>query len=99
MRYYTLLLLGLSACILTSCESSGFSRGTRITSVRTTAYTHGESDHIVYGAKTAVGTPVSYTHLDVYKRQPLHRRHRRFRQRARGELEVHGALSFSPRVT
>lgn len=61
MRYHTLLLLGLSAFLLASCESSGFiGRGTRITSVRTTAYTHGESDHIIYGAKTAVGTQLKY---------------------------------------
>jgi 3D (Asp-Asp-Asp) domain-containing protein len=33
---------------------------TRITSVRTTAYTHGESDHIIYGARTAVGTQLKY---------------------------------------
>jgi 3D (Asp-Asp-Asp) domain-containing protein len=59
MRPTLLLLLSLAACFLASCEST-MGRGTRITSVRTTAYTHGEADHIVYGAKTAVGTQLKY---------------------------------------
>ncbi len=29
--------------------------------VRTTAYTHGESDHLVYGRKNAIGTTLKYT--------------------------------------
>ena len=29
--------------------------------VRTTAYTHGESDHLVYGSKNAIGTNLKYT--------------------------------------
>src|SRR6188768_426900 len=56
-------LLGFSAGLMTSCSStggSGIKKGTRITSVRTTAYTHSESDHIQYGARTAVGTPLKY---------------------------------------
>jgi 3D (Asp-Asp-Asp) domain-containing protein len=36
---------------------------TRINSVRTTAYTHSESDHIQYGAKTATGTNLKYGHV------------------------------------
>lgn len=67
MRTLSLLFLGLAATLLASCTSSGiFGSGgltrsaSRITSVRTTAYTHGESDHIVYGAKTAVGTQLKY---------------------------------------
>lgn len=61
MRHYTCLLLSFCACFLTACSSSGLlNHGTRITSVRTTAYTHGEADHIVYGAKTAVGTQLKY---------------------------------------
>jgi len=61
MRHSIRLLLILSACFLASCSSSGiFGHATRITSVRTTAYTHGESDHIIYGAKTAVGTQLKY---------------------------------------
>jgi 3D (Asp-Asp-Asp) domain-containing protein len=50
------LLMALPSCSTTS----GVKKGTRITSVRTTAYTHSESDHIIYGARTAVGTPLKY---------------------------------------
>ncbi len=64
MRHFHIILLGLTASILCSCTSSDIfnlsKKGTRISSVRTTAYTHGESDHIVYGAKTAVGTQLKY---------------------------------------
>ena len=61
-----LCLLFTSALFVSSCASSTSSRiaknskGTRINSVRTTAYTHSESDHIIYGARTAVGTPLKY---------------------------------------
>jgi 3D (Asp-Asp-Asp) domain-containing protein len=63
-----LCLLFTSALFLSSCASSNSktsrvaknSKGTRINSVRTTAYTHSESDHIIYGARTAVGTPLKY---------------------------------------
>jgi 3D (Asp-Asp-Asp) domain-containing protein len=67
MRLPSLLLLGLAVCLLSSCSSSSiFGAGklnknaTRITSVRTTAYTHSESDHIIYGARTAVGSNLKY---------------------------------------
>ena len=67
MRHLHLILLGLAVSLLASCSSSGlFSAGkigkgsSRITSVRTTAYTHSESDHIIYGARTAVGTNLKY---------------------------------------
>jgi len=61
MRTASTLLLCVAAAALCSCASSQGGRivtknGTRITSVRTTAYTHTESDHIQYGARTAVGT-------------------------------------------
>jgi 3D (Asp-Asp-Asp) domain-containing protein len=61
MRIASTLLLCVAAAALCSCASSQGGRivtknGTRITSVRTTAYTHTESDHIQYGARTAVGT-------------------------------------------
>ncbi len=50
--------------MLASCSStddvSKNKGAVRITSVRTTAYTHGESDHLIYGAKTAVGTTLKY---------------------------------------
>lgn len=65
MRVPSLLLFCLLAVLLASCAgTSGGAkfggRGTRISSVRTTAYTHSESDHIVYGARTAVGTPLRF---------------------------------------
>ncbi len=67
MRHLTILLLGLAACLLASCASTAVvgantpnKSATRITAVRTTAYTHGESDHIIYGARTAVGTNLKY---------------------------------------
>ena len=61
MRTAPILLLCVAAAALCSCASSQGGRivtknGTRITSVRTTAYTHTESDHIQYGARTAVGS-------------------------------------------
>lgn len=37
--------------------------GQVITNVRTTAYTHNESDHIAYGARTAVGTLLKHGQL------------------------------------
>jgi len=70
MRTATILLLCLTAALLSSCSSTSTStagrktvstsKGTRITSVRTTAYTHSESDHIQYGARTAVGSTLKY---------------------------------------
>ncbi|SKA92670.1 3D (Asp-Asp-Asp) domain-containing protein [Prosthecobacter debontii] len=65
----TSCLLVVAAALLCSCSSSSSNRnllskkGTRITSVRTTAYTHSESDHIQYGARTAVGTQLRYGSL------------------------------------
>lgn len=62
MRFSTAILLGLATCLLASCSSSGVfgKSGSRISSVRTTAYTHSESDHIIYGARTAVGSNLKY---------------------------------------
>lgn len=61
------LLFCLVAALLCSCSSTSSNKrnvvskkGTRITSVRTTAYTHSESDHIQYGARTAVGGQLKY---------------------------------------
>lgn len=56
----SILFVGAACILLSSCASAISSKGTRITSVRTTAYTHSESDHIVYGARTAVGTPLKF---------------------------------------
>jgi 3D (Asp-Asp-Asp) domain-containing protein len=59
-------LICATAVLLSSCASSSSGRktvsnkGTRITSVRTTAYTHSESDHIIYGARTAVGSQLKF---------------------------------------
>lgn len=70
MRNATTCLLCFVAALLCSCSSSSSTaktkgkvmsqKGTRITSVRTTAYTHSESDHIQYGARTAVGSQLQY---------------------------------------
>jgi 3D (Asp-Asp-Asp) domain-containing protein len=57
---FTFLLFSAVGVLLSACTSAISSRGTRINSVRTTAYTHSESDHIIYGARTAVGTPLKY---------------------------------------
>lgn len=63
MRIHTLLLLALTV-ILSACSSpkrklpkyeKPIAR-TRFQNVRTTAYTHSESDHLVYGRKSALGT-------------------------------------------
>lgn len=61
MRHAFIPLFCAAAALLSSCASGGKSKivttkGARITSVRTTAYTHTEADHIQYGARTAVGT-------------------------------------------
>ena len=63
MRLHSLLLLGL-ALALGACSSPARKlpkyekpiARTRFQSVRTTAYTHSESDHLVYGRKSALGT-------------------------------------------
>lgn len=61
-----LFLACLAALSLASCASSSGNqkvvsrKGTRITGVRTTAYTHSESDHIIYGARSAVGNQLKF---------------------------------------
>ncbi len=62
---FALCLIAASLCSCSSPKSTSggrktVSKGTRITSVRTTAYTHSESDHIIYGARTAVGSTLQY---------------------------------------
>ncbi|MBK8095091.1 MAG: 3D domain-containing protein [Verrucomicrobiaceae bacterium] len=57
--------LALCALMLTSCASttpvaSKTLKSTRIPAVRTTAYTHSESDHIVYGNDNALGGDLKY---------------------------------------
>lgn len=66
IRSLSLLVLCLAAALLSSCSSppskgrKTVAKGQRITSVRTTAYTHTESDHIQYGARTAVGSQLKF---------------------------------------
>ena len=64
MRSLQLILVATMLLAGVSCSSVGTNRpqpgATRITSVKTTAYTHTESDHIKLGAKTAVGTPLKF---------------------------------------
>jgi 3D (Asp-Asp-Asp) domain-containing protein len=62
MRSLHAILICLTATLLSSCASSTkpSMKGTHISSVRTTAYTHTESDHIVYGKATAVGSELKY---------------------------------------
>ena len=64
MRSLQLILVVTMLLAGVSCSSLDVTRpnasATRITSVKTTAYTHTESDHIKLGAKTAVGTPLKF---------------------------------------
>ncbi|QIF03321.1 3D domain-containing protein [Roseimicrobium sp. ORNL1] len=57
-----LRLLGLAAlCVgCVSCSSTKLANAKRINGVKTTAYTHSESDHRKYGAKAATGEPLKY---------------------------------------
>lgn len=63
-RLLSLALFFTCALAMVSCSSGGqrvvSRKGTRITGVRTTAYTHTESDHIIYGARSAVGSQLKY---------------------------------------
>lgn len=55
------LCAGSVACIgTTNTTASPTQRVQRIHNVRTTAYTHTESDHIVHGTKTAAGGNLKY---------------------------------------
>lgn len=57
MKTATVLLLtslSLVSCALPQKETTPVK--TKTYSIRTTAYTHGESDHLKYGRKTAIGT-------------------------------------------
>jgi 3D (Asp-Asp-Asp) domain-containing protein len=64
MRSLQLFLVATMLLAGVSCSSVDTRRpitgATRITSVKTTAYTHTESDHIKLGAKTALGTNLKY---------------------------------------
>lgn len=54
------LCAGSAACISTTSKSASTPQGQRIHDVRTTAYTHTESDHIVFGTKSATGGNLKY---------------------------------------
>ncbi len=70
MTKLRLILLAALCAGSVACESSSTSQRTRkissidasgvIHDVKTTAYTHTESDHIAYGAKSAVGNTLKY---------------------------------------
>ena len=54
------LCAGSSACNSTKNMTASTKRGQRIHDVRTTAYTHTESDHIVHGTGSAAGGQLKY---------------------------------------
>ena len=64
MRFLQLSLVALMLLAGVSCSTTPVTRpnlaSTRITSVKTTAYTHTENDHVKIGPKTAVGTPLKF---------------------------------------
>ena len=66
-RKHTYLFLSLFLAIapgLTSCSTTGqplLSKKEPELTVRTTAYSHNEKDHIIYKKKNAVGTNLKYT--------------------------------------
>lgn len=51
---HVILMCGMSL-LFVSCQSSTAVNDKQLT-VRTTAYTHSEADHVKYGRKTAIGT-------------------------------------------
>jgi 3D (Asp-Asp-Asp) domain-containing protein len=69
MKLLPVILSATAALALVSCNAPGSFTDSgsrikggrsRIASVKTTAYTHSEADHIVHGTKTAVGTQLKY---------------------------------------
>jgi 3D (Asp-Asp-Asp) domain-containing protein len=62
-------IIAIATSSIVSCSSTSTVASTsnrpvrRIASVKTTAYTHSESDHIVYGAQNAVGGHLKYGHV------------------------------------
>ena len=61
LRYFAFpLLFLLSSCGPSLPKWEKPLRRSEFQKVRTTAYTHSESDHIRYGAKNALGTPLLY---------------------------------------
>lgn len=63
LRHFVLAALcaGSASCqCMKNTTASTSPRGQRLHDVRTTAYTHSESDHIVYGVKSATGENLKY---------------------------------------
>ena len=62
MRLIRLTALAAFSMGLVSCgsESSTTGNASKISSVKTTAYTHTEKDHVKYKVASAVGTPLKY---------------------------------------
>ena len=62
MRLIRLTALASFFIGLVSCgsESSSAANASKINSVKTTAYTHTEKDHVKYKVASAVGTPLKY---------------------------------------
>ncbi|MGY8639966.1 MAG: 3D domain-containing protein [Verrucomicrobiales bacterium] len=54
--YFSFLLIGLLSSAGLAQDITQDERSTQLEDVRMTAYTHTESDHIVYGRKNAIGT-------------------------------------------
>lgn len=60
MRLTNLTALATVSVGLVSCETSHPGSASKISSVKTTAYTHTEADHKKYKVASAVGTPLKY---------------------------------------
>jgi len=60
MRLTDLAVFAVFSMLLVSCETSNMGGANRISSVKTTAYTHTEKDHRKYKVASAVGTPLKY---------------------------------------
>jgi 3D (Asp-Asp-Asp) domain-containing protein len=68
MTALRIFLLGCCALVCVSCANSvggkkkvaSAPKGKVIPAVRTTAYTHTEKDHVIYGTRTAVGSNLKF---------------------------------------
>ncbi len=58
-----LAAVALLGCVSCSTNEGPNGHASRITSVKTTAYTESERDHLIHGRSTAVGTPLKYGKL------------------------------------
>ena len=62
MKYLPVVLAAVAmlGCVSCSTEDGPNPHASRISSVKTTAYTETERDHLIHGRSTAVGTPLKY---------------------------------------